>query len=81
VAQLLNGFFKIVVDTVERHHGLINKFEGDAVLAVFGAPLRLDNPASSALATARALVPRLHQLPDVEFGVGISCGSVFAGNI
>lgn len=81
VAQLLNGFFKIVIDTVEQHHGLINKFAGDAVLAVFGAPLRLDNPASLALETARALVPGLRDLPDVEFGVGISCGSVFAGNI
>jgi class 3 adenylate cyclase len=81
VAELLNGFFKIVVDTVERHHGLINKFEGDAVLAVFGAPLPLDNPATSALETARALVPGLTALPDVEFGVGVSCGSVFAGNI
>lgn len=81
VAQLLNGFFRIVVETVESHHGLINKFEGDAVLAVFGAPLRLDNAASSALETARALMPRLRELPDVEFGVGISCGSVFAGNI
>lgn len=81
VAQLLNGFFRIVVETVECHHGLINKFEGDAVLAVFGAPLRLDNAASSALETARALMPRLRELRDVEFGVGISCGSVFAGNI
>ena len=81
VAELLNGFFRIVVDTVERNHGLINKFEGDAILGVFGAPLRLDNAASSALETGRALVPRLRELPDVEFGVGISCGSVFAGNI
>ncbi|MDV3127856.1 adenylate/guanylate cyclase domain-containing protein [Mycobacterium sp. 21AC1] len=81
LATLLNGFFKIVVDTVEQHHGLINKFEGDAVLAAFGAPLRLDNPASAAMAAARALVPGLRRLPDVEFGVGISCGTVFAGNI
>ncbi|MGV9800373.1 adenylate/guanylate cyclase domain-containing protein [Mycobacterium sp. NPDC003449] len=81
VAQLLNGFFRIVVDTVEHHHGLINKFEGDAVLAAFGAPLALDNPASSAMAAGRALIPRLLALPDVEFGVGISYGAVFAGNI
>lgn len=81
LAQLLNGFFRIVVDTVERNHGLINKFEGDAVLAVFGAPLRLDNAASSALHTARELVPKLQELPDISFGVGISSGSVFAGNL
>jgi class 3 adenylate cyclase len=49
-------------------------------LAVFGAPLRIDEPASAALATARALATKLRRLP-VDFGVGVSFGSVFAGNI
>jgi class 3 adenylate cyclase len=81
VARLLNGFFRIVVDTVESRQGLINKFEGDAVLAVFGAPLRLDDPAGAALETARALPARLRELPDVGFGVGVTFGPVFAGNL
>ncbi|AKS33225.1 adenylate/guanylate cyclase domain-containing protein [Mycolicibacterium goodii] len=81
VARLLNGFFRIVVDAVESRQGLINKFEGDAVLAVFGAPLRLDDPAGAALQTARALLPRLRELPDVGFGVGVTFGPVFAGNL
>ena len=38
VVELLNRFFAVVVDEVDRHHGLVNKFEGDAALAVFGAP-------------------------------------------
>jgi class 3 adenylate cyclase len=80
VAQILNDFFRIVVAAVEERQGLINKFEGDAVLAVFGAPLRIEGPASAALATARALAAELGTLP-VGFGVGISCGSVFAGTI
>jgi adenylate cyclase len=80
VARILNDFFRIVVAAVEDRHGLINKFEGDAVLAVFGAPLRVENPASAALATARVLAAALGTLP-VGFGVGISCGSVFAGTI
>jgi adenylate cyclase len=81
VAEVLNDFFRIVVDTVDRHDGLINKFQGDAALAVFGAPLRNDGAASAALATARALGTQLRELPLVDFGIGVSAGSVFAGNI
>jgi adenylate cyclase len=80
VAEVLNDFFRIVVGTVDEYQGLINKFEGDAALAVFGAPLRTNEPASSALATARALGEKLRRLP-VDFGVGVSAGRVFAGNI
>ena len=45
VAAVLNEFFRMVVDQVDRHDGLINKFQGDAALAVFGAPLRTTDPA------------------------------------
>ena len=55
VVELLNRFFAVVVDEVDRHHGLVNKFEGDAVLAVFGAPVSLDNAEDEALAAARAM--------------------------
>lgn len=81
VAEVLNDFFRIVVDAVDEHHGLINKFAGDAALAVFGAPLRTAQPASAALATARALGTQLRRLPVVDFGIGVSAGRVFAGNV
>ncbi len=61
--------------------GMINKFQGDAALAVFGAPLHSDGAASAALATARTLGEQLRALPLVDFGIGVSAGSVFAGNI
>ena len=80
VAEVLNAFFQIVVAAVDQRRGLINKFQGDAALAVFGAPLRIDDPASTALATARALGAELRRLP-VDFGIGVSAGPVFAGNI
>jgi class 3 adenylate cyclase len=80
VAEVLNDFFRIVVGAVDERQGLINKFAGDAALAVFGAPLRMTEPASAALATARALGAKLRQLP-VDFGIGVSAGRVFAGNI
>jgi len=81
VAEILNDFFRIVVGAVDEQQGLINKFQGDAALAIFGAPLRMDQPASAALATARALAAALRQLPVVDFGIGVSAGRVFAGNI
>ncbi len=80
VAEVLNDFFRIVVNAVDEHHGLVNKFAGDAALAVFGVPLPTSEPASAALATARALGTQLRRLP-VDFGIGVSAGRVFAGNI
>jgi adenylate cyclase len=80
VAAVLNDFFRIVVAQVDKRDGLINKFQGDAALAVFGAPLRIDDPATAALATARALADELRLLL-VDFGIGVSAGPVFAGNI
>ncbi|MGH3677751.1 MAG: adenylate/guanylate cyclase domain-containing protein [Mycobacterium sp.] len=81
VANVLNDFFRIVVNCVDERGGLINKFQGDAALAVFGVPLRTNEAASTALATARDLADQLRQLPMVDFGIGVSAGSVFAGNI
>jgi adenylate cyclase len=81
IAEVLNDFFRIVVDAVDEHNGLINKFEGDAALAIFGAPLKMDGPASAALATARTLSTELRRLEVVDFGIGVSAGRVFAGNI
>jgi adenylate cyclase len=80
VAAVLNDFFQIVVNEVDARRGLINKFQGDAALAVFGAPLRIDNPATAALDTARTLGAELHRLR-FDFGIGVSAGPVFAGNI
>jgi len=81
VAEVLNDFFQIVVGAVDQRNGLINKFQGDAALAVFGAPLPLPDAASAALASARDLRSQLGRLPIVDFGIGVSAGPVFAGNI
>lgn len=81
VADVLNAFFGIVVAAVDQHGGSINKFQGDAALAVFGAPLRSDRAATAALETARALSADMRTLPVIDFGIGVSAGRVFAGNI
>ncbi|QYN35548.1 adenylate/guanylate cyclase domain-containing protein [Pseudonocardia sp. DSM 110487] len=82
VVGLLNRFFAVVVEVVEEHDGWINKFEGDAALAVFGAPVAGIDPAGCALAAGRVLATRLAaELPDVTAGIGISAGDAVAGNV
>ncbi|MGE0216257.1 adenylate/guanylate cyclase domain-containing protein [Mycolicibacterium sp.] len=82
VVELLNRFFDVVVDEVDNHHGLVNKFEGDAVLAVFGAPVALDNAEAEALAAARAMARRLRtEVPECPAGIGVAAGQVVAGNV
>jgi adenylate cyclase len=82
VVQVLNRFFAIVVEEVDRHHGLVNKFEGDASLAIFGAPNRLDCPEDEALATGRAIAKRLaSEMCELEAGIGVAAGNVVAGNV
>ncbi|TKD71117.1 adenylate/guanylate cyclase domain-containing protein, partial [Mycobacterium tuberculosis] len=63
-------------------HGLINKFAGDAALAIFGAPNRLDRPEDAALAAARAIAERLaNEMPEVQAGIGVAAGQIVAGNV
>jgi len=82
VVKLLNMFFGVVVEVVEDCGGWINKFEGDAALAVFGAPLPLDDAAGCALAAGRMLAERIETgLDGLDAGIGISAGHAVAGNV
>jgi hypothetical protein len=76
---LLNRFFAVVVETVEGEGGLVNKFEGDAVLCVFGAPADHPDPAGAALRAARwiaaAVRPRASST-SVSAWPAVRCGSV-----
>ena len=82
VVRLLNKFFRVVVEAVEREGGLVNKFQGDAALCVFGAPAASQDPAGQALRTARSLARRLERdVPEIGFGIGVSAGRAVAGNV
>jgi adenylate cyclase len=82
IVELLNGFFQVVVDVVHRHGGFINKFQGDAALAVFGAPLEHPDGSGAALAAARELRDELvFVLGSNGFGIGVSAGRAFAGEV
>jgi adenylate cyclase len=82
VVAVLNRFFAVVVETVSRHGGWVNKFEGDAALCVFGAPAPHEDAAAAALRAARDMRDRLREeVPEVDAGIGLSAGPVVAGTI
>jgi adenylate cyclase len=82
VVDLLNRFFTVIVEEVDRHHGFVNKFEGDGALAVFGAPNHLDHPEDEALAAGRAIAQRIrNEVPECEAGIGVASGDAVAGNV
>ena len=67
---------------VERHGGWINKFEGDAALAIFGAPAPLNDAEGRALRVARELDEQLRdRVQELAAGIGVAAGTVVAGHI
>jgi adenylate cyclase len=82
VVELLNRFFAVIVEEVDRNGGLVNKFEGDAALAVFGTPVALECPEDATLSATRAIVRRLRQeVPETPARIGVASGTVVAGNV
>ena len=81
VVELLNAFFATVVDVVEGEGGFVNKFEGDAALCVFGAPVEGPDHATQALRAARSLAERLRAHAGFDAAVGVSSGEAVAGNV
>ena len=82
VVSVLNEFFRVVVDTVQNHGGFVNKFQGDAALCIFGAPIEHPDASGAALTAARELHDELVAvLGQIEFGIGVSAGRAIAGHI
>jgi adenylate cyclase len=82
VVEMLNRFFAVVIEAISRFDGSVNKFEGDAALCIFGAPIAQHDAAGDALAAARAMSEGLaRELPELGVGLGISYGPVVAGNV
>ena len=90
VVSLLNKYFTALGQCINNHHGIINKYIGDAIMAIFGAPVSSENSAKdafeAAVAMRKALVKlnedfKAEGLPQLKFGIGIHTGPVFAGTI
>ncbi|MGC4121368.1 MAG: adenylate/guanylate cyclase domain-containing protein [Myxococcales bacterium] len=85
VVRFLNAFFAEMVDCVERHGGIVDKFIGDCVMALFGAIDQRQDAARRAVACALEMVLRAHAIKvdgrPLEVGVGINTGPAVVGAI
>lgn len=90
VTAILNEYFSALVPIIEEYGGVLNKFMGDAVLAIFGEPKKADNHALTAVQCAFKMLKKVKHLqdkwmdegkPKIEIGIGISSGEAFIGNI
>jgi adenylate cyclase len=90
VVSMLNEYFETMVEAVFHCEGTLDKFIGDALMAVFGAPLPLSNHAWSAVKSALDMRRRLVLFnrdrlakgqPELRVGIGLSSGEVVSGNI
>jgi adenylate cyclase len=90
--RFLNEFFSIFTETVFRYQGTVDKFMGDAVLSLFGAPVQQENPHLAAVQAAWMIRSRFRELQarwlvqsiefaKVDLGVAVTCGPLFIGNI
>lgn len=83
VVRFLNEFFQEAVDTIEKHHGTVDKFIGDCVMALWGAPLPKEGDARNACRAAIELVERASRITvngqRLEVGVGVHTGPAVVG--
>jgi adenylate cyclase len=80
VLAAVNELFAQFVSVIRAHGGRVDKFVGDGLLAVFGAPRRLADHADRALAAALEIAG-IQSSAGLSFGVGLNSGSVVAGNV
>jgi class 3 adenylate cyclase len=83
VVAMLNDFWELVVPVLLRHGGHANKFIGDGLLGVFGAPQRLTDHAERAVAAANEIVALVRERYEgrVGVGIGVNSGPVVAGTV
>jgi adenylate cyclase len=90
VVKILNRYLSYMTESVFKYQGTLDKFIGDCVMAVYGAPLFLKNPTEMAVRTALEIQRNINTLNQqrlqagekvVEIGVGINTGEAVVGNI
>jgi len=91
IVSMLNEYFSSMVDLVFKHGGTLDKFVGDMVMALYGAPLDDPDHADHAVQTALAMIAELGRLnarwkeqgrfSGLDIGIGINTGPMIAGNI
>lgn len=87
VMEYLNKLFGFMIDVVNAHHGIVNKFLGDGFMAIFGAPIDDADRCSHALGAAQEIIERVEQLNQrgevhpTRIGIGLHVGEAVTGNV
>ena len=90
VVQTLNEYFEVMVDVLFQFQGTLDKFVGDEIIGLFGAPISIDDGPFKAVACALAMMHGLAEfnrtrasegLPEIKIGIGINTGKVITGSI
>jgi len=90
IVAVLNEYFTRVSAAIESNNGVVDKYLGDGMMALFGAPVSHEDDAGNAMAAALAMVETLDEmnrglaqrgLPPLSMGIGINTGHVVAGNL
>ena len=86
VVARLEAAFAILVDIVDRHRGIVNKFLGDGFLAMFGAPIDDPAAAANAVAAAREMLRSIDESNDghawpIRIGIGVHIGEAVTGTV
>ena len=90
VVAALNDFYSLMIETTIKNDGSINKFLGDAVMAIFGAPVHYADHSLRAVKTAVGMQTQVAALsalrvsngkPPITIGIGISAGEAVAGTV
>ena len=88
--SMLNEYFEEMVEVIFAHGGILDKYIGDAIMALFGAPFRGDSNADNAVSVASDMMVTLAELnvrrlaagkDEISIGIGVATGDVVAGNI
>ena len=88
--KMLNNYFSVMTPLIQKYDGVIDEFLGDAILALFGAPVACDNHAEQAVACAIEMQRAMREvndtnrewgLPAIEMGIAVNTGEVVVGNI
>ena len=90
VVNTLNEYFEVMVDVLFQHSGTLDKFVGDEIIGLFGAPIPLEDAAYKAVLCAKSMMDGLEEFnrtreaenqAPIEIGIGINTGKVITGAI